>query len=180
VLVTAAAGGVGQLLVQWLADLGALVVAVVGSEEKAATVKALGARHVLVTPRDDVPAQVKALVGGVPVVYDSVGKATFESSLDSLSPFGLLVTYGSASGPVPSFDTGLLAKKGSLAIARPSVFHHAARRQDLEAGAAALFARLADGRVKVSIGARFPLAEAAKAHRALESRATAGSLLLVP
>jgi NADPH2:quinone reductase len=179
-VVTAAAGGVGQLLVQWLVALGAEVVAVVGSEQKAATVKALGARHVLVTPRDDVPARVKALTGGVPVVYDSVGRATFEASLDCLAPFGLLVTYGAASGPVPPFDTGLLARKGSLAVARPTVFNHVARRSDLEAAAAALFERLGDGRVKVSVGGRWPLAEAAAAHRALESRATSGSLLLLP
>jgi NADPH2:quinone reductase len=179
-LVWAAAGGVGQLLVQWLAALGATVIAVVGSEEKAATVKALGAQHVLVTPRDDVAARVKALVGGVPVVFDSVGKATFETSLDCLAPFGLVVTYGNASGPVAPFDTGLLARKGSVSVARPTVFNHVARRADLEAGAAALFERLADGRLKVAIGGRWPLAQAAEAHRALESRRTTGSLLLLP
>jgi NADPH:quinone reductase len=143
-------------------------------------VRALGAQHVLVTPRDDVAARVKALVGGVPVVYDSVGKATFETSLDCLAPFGLLVTYGNASGPVPPVDVGLLGRKGSLSLARPSVFNHVARRADLEAAAAALFERLADGRVKVAVGGRWPLAEAAEAHRALEARRTSGSLLLVP
>jgi NADPH2:quinone reductase len=180
VVVTAAAGGVGQVLVQWLAALGVKVIAVVGSEAKAATVKALGAAEALVTPRDDVPARVKALTGGVPVVYDSVGRATFESSLDCLAPFGLLVTYGNASGLVPPFDPGLLGRKGSVAVARPSVFHHAARRADLAEAAAALFERLADGRVKVAVGGRWPLSDAAGAHRALESRATSGSLILTP
>jgi NADPH2:quinone reductase len=180
VVVWAAAGGVGQLLVQWLKAIGAEVIAVVGSDEKAATVKALGAAHVLVTPRDEVAPRVRALTGGVPLVYDSVGKASFEASLDCLAPFGLLVTYGSASGPVPPFDIGLLARKGALSVGRPSVFPHVARRADLEQAAAAVFARLADGRVRVSVGGRWPLAEAAAAHRALESRATSGSLVLQP
>jgi NADPH2:quinone reductase len=180
VVVWAAAGGVGQVLVQWLKAIGAEVIAVVGSEEKAALVKGLGAAEALVTPRDDVPARVRALTGGVPVVYDSVGKDAFAASLDCLAPFGLLVSYGNASGPVPPFDTGLLARKGALCVGRPSVFNHVARRADLELAAAALFARLADGRVKVALGGRWPLAEAAAAHRALESRATTGSLVLLP
>jgi NADPH:quinone reductase len=180
VVVWAAAGGVGQILVQWLKAIGAEVIAVVGSEEKAALVRSLGASDALVTPRDDVAGRVRALTGGVPVVYDAVGKASFEASLDCLAPFGLLVSYGNASGPVPPFETGLLARKGSLAIGRPSVFNHVARRADLEQAAAALFARLADGRVKVAVGGRWPLAEAAAAHRALESRATSGSLILQP
>lgn len=180
VVVTAAAGGVGQVLVQWLRAIGAEVIAVVGSEEKAEVVKALGAAHALVTPRDDVPARVRALTGGVPVVYDSVGQASFEASLDCLAPFGLLVNYGNASGPVPPVDPALLVRKGSLCLARPSVFHHVARRADLEQAAAALFARLADGRVAVTVGGHWPLAEAAAAHRALEGRRTTGSLLLIP
>jgi len=180
VVVWAAAGGVGQLLVQWLVALGAEVIAVVGSEEKAARVLALGAQHALVTPRDDVAARVQLLTGGVPLVYDSVGKATFEASLDCLAPFGILVSYGNASGPVPPFDTGLLARKGSLAVARPSAFTHVARAADLAEAAAALFERLADGRLKVAVGGRWPLAEAAAAHRALEARGTTGSLLLQP
>ncbi len=180
VVVWAAAGGVGQLLVQWLKAIGAEVIAVVGSDEKAATVKALGAAHALVTPRDDVAARVRALTGGVPVVYDSVGKASFEVSLDCLAPFGLLVSYGNASGPVPPFDPALLGRKGAACVGRPSVFPHVARRADLDQAAAALFARLADGRVEVAVGGRWPLAEAAAAHRALESRATSGSLVLRP
>jgi NADPH2:quinone reductase len=180
VVVWAAAGGVGQVLVQWLKAIGSEVIAVVSTEEKAALVRSLGAEEALVTGRDDVPARVRALTGGVPVVYDSVGKATFEASLDCLAPFGLLVSYGNASGPVPPFDTGLLGKKGSVCVGRPSVFNHVARRADLEQAAAAVFARLGDGRVKVAVGGRWPLAEAAAAHKALESRATTGSLVLMP
>jgi len=180
VVVTAAAGGVGQVLVQWLKAAGATVLAVVGSEEKAAAVRALGADQVLCSATEDVAARVKALTGGVPLVLDSVGKATFESSLDCLAPFGILVTYGNASGPVPPFDTGLLARKGSLAVARPSVFNHVARRADLEAAAAAFFDLTSQGRIGVAVGGRWPLAEAAAAHRALESRATSGSLVLLP
>ena len=181
VVVTAAAGGVGQLLVQWLQVVGATVIAVVGRAEKEAVVRALGAQHVLVSGRDDVPARVKALTGGgVPLVYDSVGQATFEASLDCLAPFGLLVTYGNASGPVPPFDTGLLARKGSLAVGRPSLFAHVARREDLEAASAAFLGLLQAGKLRVAVGGRYRLAEAAEAHRALESRATTGALILLP
>jgi NADPH2:quinone reductase len=180
VVVTAAAGGVGQVLVQWLSAIGARVIGVVGSAEKAARVKALGA-ELVVFGADDVPARVKAHVpGGVPVVYDSVGAASFETSLDCLAPFGLMVTYGNASGPVPPIDVGLLSRKGSLAVCRPTVFQHIATRPDLEAAAGALFTLMAAGRVQVAIGGRWPLAQAAEAHRALEGRATTGSLLLVP
>jgi NADPH2:quinone reductase len=181
VVVTAAAGGVGQVLVQWLVAIGARVIGVVGSPGKAGLVEALGAEAVLVSASDDVPARVKALSGGgVPVVYDSVGAATFEASLDCLAPFGLLVTFGNASGPVPPVDTGLLGRKGSLSICRPSAFHHVARRADLDGAAAAFFAMLAAGKIRVAVGGRWPLAQAAEAHRALQSRATTGSLLLVP
>lgn len=180
VVVTAAAGGVGQVLVQWLGALGATVIAVVGSEAKAETVRRLGAPHVILSS-DDVAARVKAIVrSGVPLVLDSVGKATFEASLDCLAPFGLLVTFGNASGPVPPFDTGLLARKGSVAVARPTVFNHVARRDDLETASAALFEQLSAGKVKVTVGGRWPLAEAGLAHRALEGRATSGSLILQP
>ncbi len=181
VVVTAAAGGVGQVLVQWLASIGARVIGVVGSAGKAELVRGLGAEAVLVLGTDDVPARVKALTGaGVPVVYDSVGAATFEASLDCLAPFGLMVTYGNASGPVPPVDTGLLSRKGSLSLCRPSVFHHIAARADLEGAAAALFALLAAGTIEVAVGGRWPLAQAADAHLALQSRATTGSLLLLP
>lgn len=181
VVVTAAAGGVGQVLVQWLASIGARVIGVVGSAPKAELVRGLGAEVVLVSGADDVPARVKALTGGgVAVVYDSVGAATFETSLDCLAPFGLMVNYGNASGPVPPIDTGLLSRKGSLSVSRPSVFHHVAARADLERAAEAFFALLASGKIKVTVGGRWPLAQAADAHRALQSRATTGSLLLLP
>jgi NADPH2:quinone reductase len=181
VVVTAAAGGVGQVLVQWLASMGARVIGVVGSAGKAELVRGLGAEAVLVLGADDVPARVKALTGaGVPVVYDSIGAATFEASLDCLAPFGLMVTYGNASGPVPPIDSGLLSRKGSLSLCRPTVFHHIAARADLEGAAAALFTLLSAGKVKVAVGGRWPLAQAAEAHRALQSRATTGSLLLLP
>jgi NADPH2:quinone reductase len=181
VVVTAAAGGVGQLLVQWLATLGARVIGVVGSAGKAERVRALGAEAALVTGVDDVPARVKALTGGgARVVYDSVGAASFDASLDCLAPFGLMVTYGNASGPVPPIDVGLLSRKGSLAVCRPTVFQHIASRADLEAAAGALFGMLGSGKVQVAVGGRWPLAQAAEAHRALASRATTGSLLLIP
>jgi NADPH2:quinone reductase len=181
VVVTAAAGGVGQLLVQWLASIGARVIGVVGSAEKVARVRALGAEVALVSGVDDIAARVKALTGGgVAVVYDSVGAASFETSLDCLAPFGLMVTYGNASGPVPPVDLGLLSRKGSLAVCRPTVFQHIATRADLEAAAAAIFERLAAGTLEVAVGGRWPLAQAAEAHRALQSRATTGSLLLIP
>lgn len=181
VVVTAAAGGVGQVLVQWLASIGARVIGVVGTASKAELVRGLGAEVVLVSGADDVPARVKALTGGgVPVVYDSVGAASFEASLDCLAPFGLMVTYGNASGPVPPVDLGLLSRKGSLSICRPTVFQHIATRAELERAAAALFALLDGGKIKVVVGGRWPLAQAADAHRALQSRATTGSLLLLP
>jgi NADPH2:quinone reductase len=136
---------------------------------------------VLVSGADDVPARVKALSGGgVPVVYDSVGAATFEASLDCLAPFGLMVTYGNASGPVPPVDTGLLGRKGSLSVCRPSAFHHVAARADLDAAATAFFTLLGAGKIRLAEGGRWPLAQAAEAHRALQSRATTGSLLLLP
>jgi len=181
VAVTAAAGGVGQVLVQWLAAIGARVIGLVGSAGKAARVEALGAEVVLVSGAGDVPARVKDISGGgVRVVYDSVGAATFEASLDCLAPFGLMVTYGNASGPVPPVDTGLLARKGSLSLCRPTVFNHVAARADLERAAAAFFAKLAAGTIVVAVGGRWPLGEAAAAHAALQSRATTGSLLLIP
>jgi NADPH2:quinone reductase len=116
----------------------------------------------------------------VPVVYDSVGKATFEGSLDSLAPLGLMVTFGNASGSVPPFDVGTLGKKGSLFLTRPTVFSYVARREDLERAAAELFEVVASGKVKVEIGGTWPLADAAEAHRALAARETTGSLVLLP
>jgi NADPH2:quinone reductase len=182
VLVHAAAGGVGTIMVQWLKALGATVIGTVGSDEKAKLARANGADHVIVYTREKFPERVREITGGagVPVVYDSVGKATWEGSLDSLRPFGLMVTFGNASGTVPPFDVGVLGRKGSLYVTRPTVFGYVARREDLERGAAELFEVLRSGKVKIEISRTFPLAAAADAHRALESRATTGSLVLLP
>jgi NADPH2:quinone reductase len=182
VLVHAAAGGVGLIATQWLKALGATVIGTVGSDAKAALARAHGCDHVIVYSREDFPRRVRELTGGagVPVVYDAVGKATFEGSLDCLAPLGLMVSFGNASGAVPPFDIGLLARKGSLFLTRPTVFTYIARREDLERGAAELFEMLRSGKVEVEIGQTWPLAEAAEAHRALESRRTTGSVVLLP
>jgi NADPH2:quinone reductase len=182
VLVHAAAGGVGVLMVQWLKAIGATVIATVGSDEKAALARRNGADHVVVYSREDFARRVREITGGagVPVVYDSVGKATFEGSLDSLAPMGMLVTFGNASGPVPPVDVMALSRKGSLFLTRPSVFHYVARREDLERGAGELFEMLRGGKLRPEIGRSWPLAQAAEAHRALEGRKTTGSVLLVP
>jgi NADPH2:quinone reductase len=182
VLVHAAAGGVGLLMTQWLKALGATVIGTVGSDEKAALARAHGCDHVIVYTREDFPARVRELTGGegVPVVYDSVGKATFDGSLDCLRPLGLMVTFGNASGPVPPLDVGVLARKGSLFLTRPTVFSYVAKREDLEAAAAELFEMVRSGKVKVEVSRTWPLAEAGEAHRALEARRTTGSLVLLP
>jgi NADPH2:quinone reductase len=181
VLWHAAAGGVGLIAVQWLKAIGARVIGTVGSDEKAARARACGCDHVVVYTREDFVARVRELTGGgVPVVYDSVGKATFEGSLDCLRPLGMMVTFGSSSGPVPPVDPLLLSRKGSLFLTRPSIFTYIARRADLESGAAELLDLVRAGKVKAEIGGRWPLAEAASAHRALEGRETTGSLLLRP
>jgi len=182
VLVHAAAGGVGTIMVQWLKALGATVIATVGTDEKAKLARAHGADHVIVYTREKFPERVRELTGGagVPVVYDSVGKATWEGSLDSLRPFGLMVSFGNASGSVPPFDVGVLGRKGSLYLTRPTVFGYVAKREDLERGAAELFEIVRSGKVKIEVSRTFPLAEAAEAHRALEARATTGSLVLLP
>ncbi|HET8542245.1 MAG TPA: quinone oxidoreductase [Anaeromyxobacter sp.] len=182
VLVHAAAGGVGLLMVQWLKALGATVLGTVGSDAKAERARRAGCDHVIVYTREDFAKRVRELTGGagVPVVYDAVGKATFEGSLEALAPLGLMVTFGNASGPVPPLDVGLLGRKGSLFLTRPSVFHYVARREDLERGAAELFEILRSGKVKVEISRTLPLAEAAEAQRALAARETTGSLVLLP
>jgi NADPH:quinone reductase len=182
VLWHAASGGVGLVAVQWLKALGATVIGTVGSDQKAALATAHGCDHVIVYTREDFVARVKELTNGegVPVVYDSVGKSTFDGSLDSLRPLGMMVTFGNASGPVPPFDPVLLSRKGSLYLTRPTVFTYIARREDLLRGAAELFEVIGSGKVKVEVGGRWPLAEAAKAQAALASRKTTGSLVLLP
>jgi NADPH2:quinone reductase len=182
ILVHAAAGGVGLLMVPWLKALGATVIGTVGSDAKAERARRAGCDHVIVYAREDFAKRVREITGGagVPVVYDSVGKATFEGSLDSLAPLGLMVSFGNASGPVPPFDIAGLARRGSLFLTRPSVFHYIARREDLERGAAELFEVVRSGQVKVDVSRVLPLAEAAEAQRALAARETTGSLVLVP
>jgi NADPH2:quinone reductase len=182
VLFHAAAGGVGLIAVQWLKAIGATVIGTVGSDAKAALARAHGCDHVVVYTREDFPKRVREITGGagVPVVYDSVGKDTFEGSLDCLRPMGLMVSYGNASGPVPPFDIGVLSRKGSLFLTRPTVFTYIARREDLVRGATELFEMVLSGKVKIEIGGTWPLARAAEAHRALQSRSTTGSLLLLP
>ncbi len=182
VLIHAVAGGVGLLLCQWAAHLGATVIGTVGSDEKAELARAHGCHHVIVYTRENFTERVRELTGGkgVPVVYDSVGKETWEGSLDCLQLRGLMVSYGNASGPVPAFEPGVLALKGSLFVTRPTLFSYAATRVELLAMAEELFAVVRSGAVKVSARQTFPLAEAADAHRALEARETTGSTVLLP
>jgi NADPH2:quinone reductase len=181
IVVHAAAGGVGLILCQWAKHLGATVIGVVSTEAKAELARAHGADHVVVG-HADLPAQVKKITGGamVPVVYDSVGRDTFMASLDCLAPLGLMVSYGNASGPVASFDLGVLAAKGSLYVTRPTLATYTAKRSDLVATANDLFGAVQSGAVKIRVNQTFPLAEAAAAHIALEARQTTGSTVLVP
>ncbi len=182
VLLHAAAGGVGLLAVQWLKALGATVIGTAGSDEKAALARSRGCDHVIVYGREDFAKRVREITGGagVPAVYDPVGKATFEGSLDSLRPTGLLVSFGNASGAVPPFDILQLSQKGSLFLTRPTLFTYTARREDLEEGARQLFRMVESGKLKVEVRGRYRLEEAAQAHRDLEGRRTTGSLVLVP
>jgi NADPH:quinone reductase len=181
VLLHAATGGVGLIAIQWLKALGAKVIGTVGNEEKAAIARAHGCDHVLVYGDEPFAPKVRALTGGegVAVVYDGVGKTTFEGSLDSLRPLGLMVSFGNASGAPPPLDVLTLSKKGSLFVTRPTVFHYIAKREDLERGAKELFDVVASGAVKVQASHTWPLEDAAMAHRALESRATTGSVVLL-
>ncbi len=182
ILVHAAAGGVGQILVQWAKAIGATVIATVGSEAKAEQARAHGADHIILYRDQDVAKAVREITGGagVPVAYDSVGKDTFEGTLGSLSRRGLFVSYGNASGPVPAFEPARLQRAGSLYFTRPTLFDYAVTTAELDESAAALFGMIASGKVKVEIGQTFGLAEARKAHEILESRATVGASLLIP
>ncbi len=182
VLIHAAAGGVGQILVQWAKILGATVIATVGSDDKAARAKALGADHVILYRDQAVAAEVRKLTGGagVPVVYDSVGAATFEGSLGALARRGMLVSYGNASGPAPAIEPGRLSRMGSLYLTRPTLFDYVATTAELDESAGALFGLIAAGKIEVEIGQTFPLDQARAAHEALESRATVGASLLIP
>lgn len=182
ILVHAAAGGVGQILVQWTVSLGARVIGTAGSADKAALAKALGCEEVILYRDEDVAARVKALTGGagVRVVYDGVGAATFEGSLSSLGRRGMLVSYGNASGPAPAVAPLRLSQGGSLFLTRPTLFDYVATTPELDASAAALFAVIASGAVKIQVGQKFALKDARKAHEALEARETSGSTLLIP
>jgi NADPH2:quinone reductase len=182
VLVHAAAGGVGSILVPWLKAIGAQVIAHAGSAAKAAIAQELGADHALSCPFDQLAEKVREITNGAGVraVFDGVGAASWAASLASLGRRGLMVSYGNASGPVPPFSPLELARGGSLFLTRPTLFDYAATPQEVQASAARLFEMIESGAIPVRIGARFPLADAADAHRALEARATTGSTLLIP
>jgi NADPH2:quinone reductase len=180
ILVYAAAGGVGLILCQWANLLGANVIGCVGSEEKAQLAKANGCHHTILYRDEDIVTRVRELTDGVGVAaaYDSIGKATFAASLDSLRPFGVLATYGNASGPVEPFNPGILAPKGSLYVTRPTLATHISTRELLNEGAERLLDVVGSGRVQVSVNQTLPLADCAEAHRQLEARQTTGSTVL--
>lgn len=182
VLVHAAAGGVGQLLCQWAKHLGATVIGTVGTEEKVALARECGCDHVIVSRTEDVAARVRDLTSGakVDVVYDSVGKDTFEASLASLRPRGTLVSFGQSSGSVTAFDPRVLATNGSLFFTRPTLFDYVRERPELERRARELFAAIEGGVLRVRTAQTYPLREAAQAHRDLLARKTTGSTLLLP
>ncbi|MBT8487226.1 MAG: zinc-binding dehydrogenase, partial [Gemmatimonadetes bacterium] len=181
VLLTAAAGGVGLVACQWLRALGAVVIGTVGSEEKAELARENGCDHVILYRTEDITARVREITDGkgCAVAYDSVGKSTFEASLDSLARRGMMVTFGNASGPVEPLPPLSLARKGSLYLTRPSVAHYYSTREETEEGLGALFDMILDGHIDPHIGARYPLREVADAHRALENRETVGSTVLL-
>jgi len=180
ILVYAAAGGVGLILCQWANQLGANVIGCVGSEEKAQLARANGCHHTILYRDEDIATRVREITDGVgvAVAYDSIGKATFASSLDSLRPFGVLATYGNASGPVEPFSPSILAAKGSLYVTRPTLATHISTRALLQEGADRLFAAVVDGKVNINVNQSFALADCAEAHRQLESRKTTGSTIL--
>ena len=180
ILVQAAAGGVGLILCQWASALGATVIGTVSTEEKAELARAHGCAHPILYTKQDFAEEVNKLTAGqkLPVVYDSVGKATFMKSLDCLRPRGLMVSFGNASGPVDPISPLLLSQKGSLFLTRPTLFHYIATRPELEEAANDLFGMVRSGKVKIEVKQRFPLADAAEAHRALEARRTTGSTIL--
>jgi len=182
VLIHAAAGGTGSLLTQWARALGAKVMGIVGSEAKLALAKRQGCHQVFLAGRDDIPESVRAYTRGrmADVVYDSVGKDTFFDSLDCLRPRGMMVSFGNASGPPPPVAPQELARRGSLYLSRPLLFDYIATRAELQAAGRALFAMLRSKRLRVHIGQRYPLAEAAAAHHDLEMRRTVGATVLIP
>ena len=182
ILFHSAAGGVGLIACQWAKHLGATVIGTIGSDDKAALARDNGCDHVLNTRKDDWVARVREITKGegVPVVYDSIGKDTWSGSLDCLAVRGLMVSFGNSSGAVAPFAPGMLSAKGSLYLTRPTLFHYTRTAEELQQTADDLFAVLASGAVKVSVHQRFKLADAAKAHEALHSRATTGATILLP
>ena len=182
VLFHAAAGGVGLIACQWARAMGLVLIGTAGSDEKCALAREHGAAHVINYNREDFAARVKEITGGrgVKVVYDSIGKDTWDRSLDCLQPFGLMVSYGNASGPVPPITLATLAAKGSLYVTRPTVFAHLATRESTQAMADDLFGMVTSGEVKMRIDQRYALREVAQAHRDLEARRTTGSSVLIP
>ncbi|UCH38561.1 MAG: quinone oxidoreductase [Gammaproteobacteria bacterium] len=180
ILVYAAAGGVGLILCQWANLLGANVIGCVGSEEKAELARANGCHHPILYRDEDIASRVREITDGkgVAAAYDSIGKATFEASLDSLQPFGVLATYGNASGPVDPFSPLILAAKGSLYVTRPTLATHISTRELLMEGAERLIDVVASGQVRISVNQTLPLAQCAEAHRRLEARETTGSTVL--
>jgi NADPH2:quinone reductase len=182
VLFHAAAGGVGLIACQWLNHLGATVIGTVGSEEKAALARAHGCHHTINYREQDVAQSVREITDGkgVRVVYDSVGKSTWEGSLDCLRPRGLMVSYGNASGPVSDVNLGILAQKGSLYVTRPTLFTYTASREDLVLSASRLFEMVEKGVVKIEINQRYKLDDVATAHEELEARKTTGSSIILP
>ncbi len=182
ILFHAAAGGVGLIACQWARALGVHMIGTVGSDAKAELARANGCEHTIVYTREDFVARTKEITGGagVPVVYDSIGKDTFPQSLDCLSPLGMFVSYGAASGPIAAFNIGLLAQKGSLFATRPTLFTYAAKRANLVAMADEMFGLVLAGKIRSEARQTFALKDAAEAHRVLESRATTGATVLVP
>lgn len=180
ILIHAAAGGVGLIMCQWAAALGATVVGTVGTEEKAEFARAHGCAHPIVYSKQDFVAEVERITNGekLPVVYDGVGRDTFMRSLDCLRLRALMVSFGNASGPVEPFAPAILAQRGSLYLTRPTLYHYIATRQQLEQSASELFEMVANGKVKIEVQQRFALKDAAAAHRALEQRKTTGSTIL--
>jgi NADPH2:quinone reductase len=180
ILIHAAAGGVGLIMCQWAAALGATVIGTVGTEEKAELAREHGCAHPIVYSKQDFVAEVQRITDGekLPVVYDSVGRDTFMRSLDCLKVRGLMVSFGNASGPVEPFSPLVLSQKGSLYLTRPTHFHYVATRQQLEQSAGELFDVVTSGKVKIEVKQRFPLKDAAEAHRALQARKTTGSTIL--
>lgn len=182
ILFHAAAGGVGLIACQWAKALGVTMIGTVGSDEKAELAKAHGCTHTINYNKENFVERVKEITGGkgVPVVYDSIGKDTFTGSLDCLSPLGMMVSFGAASGPVPPFSLNELASRGSLFITRPSVFNYTAKREDLDSMAADLFHMVESRKIVIDVNQRYALKDAGQAHRDLESRKTTGSTILIP